>query len=177
MLPMSAVPSHARRYAALAILVGVTTLAGCSLDSTGSQLPPVTDPATQTYAAETGVTIASMTRVSAQLYTQDLVVGTGKVVAVGDSISVYYTGQLTTGFPFETRTAPAAPVSFVLNTPLIPGWVGGLPNARVGGRRRLVIGPALGYGYNPQVDAQQRVIIPANSVMVFDIEIVKAVTP
>ena len=177
MLPMSAVPTHARRYAALAILAGVTTVAGCSLDGGGSQLPPVTDPATQTYAAETGVTIASMTRVSAQLYTQDLVVGTGKVVAVGDSISVLYTGRLTTGFQFETRVAPAAPVTFKLDTLLIRGWVGGLPNARVGGRRRLVIGPSLGYGYNPRVDAQQRVIIPANSVLVFDIEIVKAVAP
>ena len=176
MLPMSAVRTHARRYASLAIFAGVTTVAGCSLDGGGSTLPPVSDPATQTYGAETGVTIANMTRVSPQLYTQDVVVGTGRSVAVGDSISVFYSGRLTSGFQFDANVAPAAPVSFVLDTTrLIKGWVNGLPNARVGGTRRMVIGPSLAYGYNPQADRNGRVTIPRNSVLVFDVQIVSAV--
>ncbi|HYW50126.1 MAG TPA: FKBP-type peptidyl-prolyl cis-trans isomerase [Gemmatimonadaceae bacterium] len=151
----------------------VATLAGCRLDG-GSTLPPPSDPATQTYAPSTGVTIANMTRVSPQLYTQDVVVGTGRSVNVGDSIKVYYTGALTGGFQFDGRVQPSTPFATVLDTlNLIKGWVGGLEGARVGGTRRMVIGPSLAYGYETRTNGNQ-VIIPSNSVLVFDVQVVDA---
>ena len=167
---------RSRRLAAVAGLIGTTVgLTGCSLAG-DSTLPSFSDPATQTYATGTGVSIAAMTRVSQHLYTQDVVVGAGRTVAVGDSISVYYSGKLTSGFQFDGRAAPATPFSTVLDTTrLIKGWVGGLAGAKVGGTRRMVIGPALAYQYSTVRDNNGNVIIPANSVLVFDVQVTEAI--
>ena len=171
-------PSPFVRSRRLALFVGlaVTTLgaSACSLAGENT-LPPFTNPATQTYAPATGVNIATMTRLSEHLYTQDVTAGTGRVVAVGDSITVYYTGRLNSGFQFDGRNAPDTPFATVLDTTrLIRGWVGGLPGARVGGTRRMVIGPALAYQYSTVRGQSGSVIIPANSVLVFDVQIVDA---
>jgi len=172
---MSITLVRSRRLAALLGLVGATlNVAGCSLAG-DSSLPAFSDPATQTYSANTGVTISAMTRVSQHLYTQDLVEGTGRTVAVGDSISVYYTGRLNSGFQFDGRVAPSPPFATALDTTrLIRGWVGGLPGARVGGTRRMLIGPALAYQFSTVRDNNGNVIIPANSVLVFDVQVVDA---
>jgi FKBP-type peptidyl-prolyl cis-trans isomerase FkpA len=166
---------RSRRLAAILGLAGTTLgLAGCSLAG-DSTLPAFSDPATQTYAASTGVTISAMTRVSQHLYTQDLIEGTGRTVAVGDSISVYYTGRLNSGFQFDGRVAPSTPFATALDTTrLIRGWVGGLPGAKVGGTRRMVIGPALAYQYSTVRDNNGNVIIPPNSVLVFDVQVTEA---
>jgi FKBP-type peptidyl-prolyl cis-trans isomerase FkpA len=171
-------PSRFVRSRRLALFVGLAVSSlgatACSLAGDNT-LPPFTNPATQTYATVTGVNIANMTRVSQHLYTEDVVVGTGKEVAVGDSITVYYTGRLNSGFQFDARNAPATPFATVLDsTRLIRGWVGGLPGARVGGTRRMVIGPALAYQYSTVRDNNGSIIIPANSVLVFDVQVVDA---
>jgi FKBP-type peptidyl-prolyl cis-trans isomerase len=173
---MTTVLVRSRRLATILGLVTTTLgVAGCSLDGNAT-LPPFSDPATQTYDASTGVVIANMTRVSQHLYTQDLVEGTGRTVTTGDSISVFYSGRLASGFRFDALSSPSPPFATVISdsTPLIRGWIGGLPGAKVGGTRRLVIGPALGYQYSPQRDQNNRVVIPSNSVLVFDVEIVSA---
>jgi FKBP-type peptidyl-prolyl cis-trans isomerase FkpA len=168
MPPVSVRP---RRRAVLALAVTTVVLTACRLDG-GSTLPPIADPATQTYDASTGVTISAMTKISPHLYTQDFVVGTGGTVAVGDSISVYYVGALVGGFQFDKRVAPSAPFAFRLDSnTVIKGWVGGLPGMRVGGKRKIVFSPALGYGYNVARDAVGNILIPANSVLVFDVEV------
>jgi len=168
---MTTVSARLRHLASILGLVATTIgVAGCSIGE-NSTLPPFSDPALQTYDASTGVVISNMTRVTAQLFTQDLVAGTGRTVAVGDSITVFYSGRLSTGFQFDARVAPAAPFSTVLaDTRLIAGWVDGLPGMKVGGTRRLVIGPALAYEF------QSRSSIPPNSVLVFDVQ-VTAATP
>jgi|GEM_PF-2656510 len=156
---------------ALTLAVAALTLAGCSLGDSGS-LPPFTDPATQVYDASTNVTIAAMTRTTPQVFTQDVTTGTGRTVATGDSISVYYTGKLSTGFQFDARTRPSVVFSTVLDsTRLISGWVIGLAGMKVGGIRRVVIGPENGYQFRA-VTGQPGgpVIIPPNSVLVFEVE-------
>ena len=166
---------RSRRLAAvLALATGTLTLAGCSLGG-DSTLPPFTDPATQTYAANTGVTIATMTRVNSQLYTQDVTVGTGRTVAKGDSISVYYAGRLTGGFQFDARARPSTPFASVLDTVhLIKGWVNGLEGMKVGGTRRMAVGPGSAYQYSTVRDQAGNIIIPPNSVLVFDVEVTEA---
>ncbi len=171
-------PSVLVRSRRLATIAGLITMsvgaAGCSLAG-DSTLPAFTNPVNITYGTSTSVDIATMTRVSQDLYTQDVVAGTGKVVAVGDSISVYYTGKLNSGFQFDGRSAPSTPFSTVLDTTrLIKGWVNGLQGARVGGTRRMVVGPALAYQYSTVRDANGSVIIPANSVLVFDVQVTEA---
>ncbi len=99
----------------------------------------------------------------------DLVVGTGAEATATSTITVRYTGWVydsskpeNKGAQFDTNTAG---VTFALPG-LIQGWIRGVPGMRVGGRRRLVIPPSLGYG-NQQVGS-----IPPNSTLVFDIELV-----
>ena len=173
---MSPVLVRSRRLAAvLGLVVAGTTFGGCSLGGE-STLPTFTDPATQTYATSTGVVLSNMTRVSEQLYTQDLVVGTGRTVAVGDSLQTYYTGKLAGGFQFDATVRPATPFATRLDTlRIIRGWVGGLAGMKAGGTRRLVLGPALAYQFTTVRDGAGNVIIPPNSVLVFDVEVTAAV--
>lgn len=106
----------------------------------------------------------------AQVTMQDEVVGTGAEAKVGDTVSVQYTGKLQDGTVFDTSVGKA-PISFVLGAGMvIPGWEQGLLGMKVGGKRLLIIPPSLAYGsidYGP---------IPANSTLVFEVELVK-VTP
>ena len=165
-----------RIAAALVIAAGTVSLASCSLGG-DSNLPAFTDPATQTYAAITNVTIANMTRVNAQIYTQDVTVGTGRVLAKGDSIQVYYAGRLTGGFQFDARARPSTPFASVLDTTrLIKGWVNGLAGMKVGGIRRMAIGPESAYQYSTVRDPAGNIIIPANSVLVFEVELADAIS-
>jgi FKBP-type peptidyl-prolyl cis-trans isomerase len=160
--------------AALAVVATLAGLAGCSLGG-DSTLPPYTNPATQVYDTSTHVNIATMTRVDSQLYVTDVTVGTGRTVAYGDSITVFYSGKLPGGSVFSSLLRPSAPFTAALDTVnLIKGWSSGLPGMKVGGTRRLVIGPGRGYGYSIRTDANGFVIIPSNSVLVFDVEVTNA---
>ena len=167
--------SARRLSAALAFAAAGAALQGCKLNG-DTGLPPFTNPANVNFVTATGVTLSSMTRVNEAVYTQDFVVGTGRTVAVGDSVVTYYTGMLPTGFVFDSRLTPATPSAFRLDTiSVIRGWVEALPGMKVGGKRKLVIGPAKGYGYNTARDAAGNIIIPSNSVLVFDVEVLQAI--
>ena len=173
-MPVATVSSR-QRLAAATLAASMVAIAGCSLGG-GSSLPPFTDPATQTYNASTGVTLANMTRVNSSVYTQDVTVGTGRVVAAGDSVSVYYKGSLPSGYVFGARVRPDSALAAVLDTSLIKGWVTGLPGMKTGGTRKLVVGPESGFQYSVRLDATgQIIIIPSNSVLVFDVEVVRSV--
>ena len=164
-----------RLVTAFALVSSGAVLVGCSLVGDNTGLPPFTDPAKQSYATSTGVTLANMTRVNAQVYTQDIIVGTGRTVAIGDSISVYYVGRLTGGFQFDGRARPATTFATVLDTTrLIKGWVNGLPGMKVGGTRRMLVGPEFAYRFSTVRDINGNVSIPPNSVLVFDVELVEA---
>ncbi len=172
---MPSVLVRSRRLAtALVLATSSSALAGCSL-SGDSTLPAYTDPVSVTYATSTGVTIATMTRVNQHVYTQDVSVGTGRTVVPGDSISVYYTGKLAGGFRFDSLGRPSAPFGTVLDSVrLIKGWVAGLAGAKVGGVRRMVVGPESAYQYSTVRDQAGNIVIPPNSVLVFDVEVVNA---
>ena len=111
---------------------------------------------------------ASPAASNAKLVSTDEVVGTGATVKVGDSITVKYTGTLDDGTVFDsTDKQGGQPATFTLaQGQLIDGWVQGIPGMKVGGKRKLVIPPSLGYG------AQANGAIPANSTLTFEIELV-----
>ncbi len=99
------------------------------------------------------------------LYVQDLVVGGGTAAGAKQVVAVIYTGWLANGTKFDSNTGQA-PLTFTLGThEVIDGWDQGVEGMRVGGRRRLVIGAALGYG------AAGSGPIPPNSTLVFDVEL------
>lgn len=96
----------------------------------------------------------------------DLKEGTGEVVKPGATVTVNYTGALaSTGVVFESSKDSGQPVSFPLSG-VIKGWTNGVPGMKEGGTRRLLIPAAQAYG------AQAAGDIPANSALVFDIELI-----
>jgi FKBP-type peptidyl-prolyl cis-trans isomerase len=108
-----------------------------------------------------------MTKKSADLYIQDLVVGTGAEATSNHIIRVTYTGWLKNGTQFDSNVNWA----FQLGVHgVISGWDQGIAGMRVGGKRRLVIGSNLGYG-----PAGNPPRIPANATLVFDVELVSIV--
>ncbi|MFT3933479.1 MAG: DUF3472 domain-containing protein [Chitinophagaceae bacterium] len=100
------------------------------------------------------------------LYFAILKEGTGNNVAVTDTVVAYYKGSLLNGKVFDqTKEKPA---TFPLNR-LIKGWQLGVPLCKVGGKIRLIIPSGLAYSIRAR-----SVDIPANSPLVFDIEVVEA---
>ena len=76
----------------------------------------------------------------------DLVVGDGAEAKPGDVVDVHYVGvEFDTGDEFDSSWNRGESISVPLRG-LIQGWQDGIPGMRVGGRRQLVIPPALAYG-------------------------------
>jgi hypothetical protein len=99
------------------------------------------------------------------LHYVDLVEGTGPVVPPGATVEVHYTGTLANGTKFDSSRDRGEPLTFPLAR-VIPGWREGIPGMKVGGRRKLIVSPELGYG----VQGRGRVI-PPNALLVFDVEV------
>ncbi len=108
---------------------------------------------------------AELTTDSGLRYT-DLVVGTGPSPRTGQTTVVHYTGTLTDGTKFDSSRDKGQPYSFALGTgSVIKGWDEGVATMKVGGRRKLVVPPVLGYG------AAGQGTIPPNATLVFDVEL------
>lgn len=100
------------------------------------------------------------------LQSTDEEVGTGAEAVSGKKVSVNYVGTLTNGTKFDSSYDRNQPFSFTLGAgEVIKGWDQGVAGMKVGGKRKLVIPPDLGYG------AQAQSSIPANSTLVFEVEL------
>lgn len=100
------------------------------------------------------------------LVTQVLAQGDGDAAKKGDKIQVHFVGSILDGGVFDSSRARSAPFSFWLGErQVIPAWDEGLMGMKEGEVRRLVVPPDLGYGSEPKPG------IPANSVLVFEIEL------
>ncbi len=98
---------------------------------------------------------------------QDIIVGTGAEAVAGKTITVHYTGTLTNGQKFDSSLDRGQPFSFTLGSGMvIKGWDMGVAGMKVGGKRKLVIPPELAYG-----DRAVGNVIPANSTLVFEVEL------
>lgn len=100
----------------------------------------------------------------------DIETGTGTQADPLDWVSVHYTGWLqSNGQKFDSSVDSNKPFNFTLGTGMvIPGWEEGVAGMKVGGKRRLIVPPELGYGaagYPPT--------IPANATLVFDVELLE----
>jgi FKBP-type peptidyl-prolyl cis-trans isomerase len=154
-----------RAYASLAL---VLFAAACGGDSPTAPSEP-SDPATETFAASLGVNLSQMTRKSADLYLQDMVVGTGTEATTGRLVRVTYTGWLKNGTQFDSNVGKALLPLTLGNHEVITGWEQGIVGMRVGGKRLLVIGSNLAYGPGG------RGTIPPNATLVFVVELVSIV--
>ena len=98
----------------------------------------------------------------------DVKVGTGATAEKGKSVSVHYSGYLTTGKKFDSSVDRGQPftVEPLGNAPVITGWNEGIIGMKVGGKRQLRIPPELGYGQRGYPGA-----IPPNATLIFDVEL------
>jgi FKBP-type peptidyl-prolyl cis-trans isomerase len=109
---------------------------------------------------------ATTTPSPGQLVSTDEVVGTGDEAVSGKTVSVNYVGTLTDGTKFDSSYDRNQPFDFQLGGgQVIKGWDQGVVGMKVGGKRKLVIPPDLGYG------ATANGKIPANSTLIFEIEL------
>lgn len=141
------------RSLALAPLLVGALLAGCGDDIT---FPPEFDPSL-------AIDLAAMTKTPSGLYYQDLAPGSGNAVKVGEQATVRYSGWLPNGKLFDSGSFP-----FTVGAGMvIEGFDEGVLGMRVGGKRKLVIPPGLGYGNQGQGS------IPPNSTLIFEVELQK----
>ncbi|HVB77891.1 MAG TPA: FKBP-type peptidyl-prolyl cis-trans isomerase [Candidatus Nitrosotalea sp.] len=159
---------------ALALAVAAT-LVGCGYSnpnpSSGAvagevQVTPTPAPGSDSFS--TGLNLPQI-KLPDGLQYADVKVGTGPPVVQGDTVSVQYTGWLTNGTKFDSSRDRGQAFSTPIGSGnVIPGWDEGIPGMRVGGIRRLLIPPALGYGANPPSGGP----IPANATLVFLVQLV-----
>lgn len=102
----------------------------------------------------------------------DLVEGAGPAPAGSASqVRVHYTGWLTDGTKFDSSVDRGQPATFVLNK-VITGWTEGVGGMKVGGKRKLIIPFALGYGER----GSRRGGIPPRATLIFDVELLDIVS-
>jgi peptidylprolyl isomerase len=96
----------------------------------------------------------------------DLVVGSGAEAKAGQKVSVNYRGTLENGKEFDSSYG-RGPFSFPLGGGrVIQGWDEGVAGMKVGGKRKLVIPPDLGYGSRGAGG-----VIPPNATLIFEVEL------
>jgi peptidylprolyl isomerase len=146
-----------------------------------TQLPATTPPTTPTTATTATVTpppqlskepvvTVPTTPAPSHLVVKDLIKGSGKTATSGSTITVNYVGvNYKTGKQFDASWLRHQPFTTALTAGpggVIRGWVQGIAGMKVGGRRELIIPPALGYGSKGAGSA-----IPPNSTLVFVVDL------
>ena len=142
------------------VLVGCASGGGGSLDASAPY-----DPEQVTFSPDLGVDLSAMERTTTGLYLQDLREGDGFVARRNSLVTLHYVGYLPDGSIFDTSSG-GEPFQFRLGErEVIRGWNQGIPGMKVGGIRRLVVRPSLGYR------SQGRGKIPPNTTLVFDVQL------
>tara|TARA_Y100001968_G_scaffold321426_1_gene355803 strand:- start:1045 stop:1665 length:621 start_codon:yes stop_codon:yes gene_type:complete len=104
---------------------------------------------------------------SSGLKFSDMKVGNGLEAVTGKDVSVNYVGTLEDGKEFDSSYG-RSPFTFTLGAgQVIKGWDEGVSGMKVGGKRKLIIPPELGYG------AREIGPIPRNSTLIFEVELLQ----
>ena len=97
----------------------------------------------------------------------DLVPGSGPSPKTGQTVKVHYTGWLTDGKKFDSSVDRGQPFEFQIGIgQVIKGWDEGVSTMKIGGKRKLIIPPQLGYGSRGAGNS-----IPPDSTLLFDVEL------
>lgn len=135
------------------------TYDACSVKAPASEIQAVSD-----YLSANGITaVQHCSGVFYHIETE----GTGKNPSPCLQVQVRYKGMLTNGTVFDQQTNP---VIFSLSN-LITAWTNILPLIKEGGKVQLYVPPTLGYGNQDIRDNSGNIVIPANSILIFDINL------
>lgn len=85
-------------------------------------------------------------------------------IGLCSEIMINYSGRLKSGAEFDKQSG----IRFILGS-LIEGWKKGIPLIKKGGQIKLYLPPTLAYGNNELKDSQGQVVIPAKSMLIFDV--------
>jgi FKBP-type peptidyl-prolyl cis-trans isomerase len=149
-----------RSFSLLVAMVGLTA---CGSGISGPS-HVTCDPFLQQYGSAPADTINSVQG----LRFIEITAGTGSPAVIGTEVDVNYSGYLLNGTRFDTSCPSSQTALRVLlgNRDVIPGFEQGLVGMQPGGVRRVIIPPNLGYGSAPVGP------IPANSTLVFDLQLI-----
>lgn len=136
-----------------AVLLSMLALAAC--DDPFQVIEEVT------FDESLGIVLSDFTRLDSGVYIQDVSPGSGPATAEGQAALFKYVGYLANGTSFGNGDFPLV----IGSGRSIAGFELGVFGMQVGGERRLIIPPALGYADSDQPT------IPAGSVLVFDVEL------
>ena len=97
----------------------------------------------------------------------DMTVGMGPQPQAGQRVTVHYTGWLENGTKFDSSIERGQPFTFVIGQgQVIKGWDEGVMAMKVGGKRKLIIPPHLGYGAQGAGG-----VIPPNATLIFEVDL------
>ncbi len=139
---------------------------GCPYTESSTVAPAAEIAAVQSYCNSSGHSAA--VQHSSGIFYEIGAAGSGSTPSVCSVVNVKYAGYLTSGYNFQTNSTG---YSNYLGA-LIQGWQKGIPLIKAGGSITLFIPPSLGYGSQEQRNDVGVVIIPANSILIFTIQLV-----
>ena len=116
-------------------------------------------------AKDSAAPASAMKKTPSGLQYEDLVAGSGNTPSPGKQVTVHYTGWLTNGTKFDSSLDKNQPFTFTIGKgEVVPGWDEGVMTMKLGGKRKLIIPPELGYGA-----AGAGGVIPPNATLVFEV--------
>ena len=162
---------HPRIFSKALIATGLITLnTGCIDEITSPECIPVT-------LTTTG-RVADTVTLNTGLRFIDGPVGTGLPASWCAEVAVHYTEYLVNGTRLQSSRDMNVPVIF---TPglgdLIDGFEQGVVGMRAGASRHLIVPPNLGYGSQERRNSAGAIIVPSNSTLVYDIEVIHVGQP
>lgn len=146
------------------LVIGLMIM-GCGQAEKKTEEQTAAPPPQEMMQAEPGKTVIT----ASGLNYVDLVVGDGAVAEAGKTVVVHYTGWLQDGTQFDS-SKDRGPFTFALGAGrVIAGWDEGVAGMKVGGKRRLIIPPHLGYGERGAGGGR----IPPNATLTFEVELLE----
>lgn len=119
--------------------------------------------------ATSGANMGNVLTTESGLKLLDEIIGNGQEVKSGDTVTVHYLGTLENGTKFDSSYDRSTPFTTQIGVgQVIKGWDEGIVGMKVGGKRKLIIPPDLGYGQQGAGDS-----IPPNSTLVFEVELLE----